>query len=292
MSFNDTYQTVTSQIVADLERGVRPWAPSWSSSAARLPRSLPTRSTGESYRGVNVLLLWMAAARCGFASSTWLTFNQARSMGGAVRKGEKASHVLFFNRVEKADTREGHEGEERSIAFAKTYAVLNADQIDGLPERFGVAPTDVHELPASAFFAAVGANVRHAGSQPMYRPQPDLIVMPRPEDFQSPDAYVATLGHEHVHWTGHQTRLDRDFHAFGTEAYAVEELVAELGAAFLCATLGVADTQREDHAAYIGHYVKLLRDDKRLLVRAASAAQKAVDYLHATARARSEHAAA
>jgi antirestriction protein ArdC len=290
MSFKDTYQLVTDQILADLERGVRPWAPSWT-AASQLPRSLPVRSTGEYYRGANVLLLWLAAARGAYSSSAWLTFNQAKNLGGAVRKGEKATHILFFDRFTKEDNREGHEGEERTVAFAKTYAVFNAEQIDGLPERFNVAPTDGPEVPASTFFATIGANVRHAGSQPMYRPQQDLIVMPRPEDFQSPEAYVATLGHEHVHWTGHQTRLARDFHSFGTEAYAVEELVAEIGSAFLCATLGVADTQREDHAAYIGHYVKLLRDDTRLLVRAASAAQKAVDYLHATAIARSECAA-
>lgn len=126
----------------------------------------------------------------------------------------------------------------------------------------------------------------------MYRPHQDQIVMPRPEDFRSHDAYVAILGHEHVHWTGHQSRLDREFQAFGTDAYAVEELVAEIGAAFLCATLGVADTMREDHAAYIGHYARLLRDDKRLIVRAASAAQKAVDFLHAAASSRTESAAA
>ncbi len=283
-NFSDTYQTVTHQILADLERGIRPWAPSWNSTA-QMPRSLPRRATGESYRGANVLLLWMAAARAGYASSHWLTFNQAKNLGAAVRKGEKATHVLFFEQFKKEDTREGHEGEERSFAFAKTYAVFNADQIDGLPERFSAAPADAQDLPASEFFAAVGASTRHAGSQPMYRPQQDVIVMPRPEDFVSRDAYVATLAHEHVHWTGHASRLDRDFHTFGTEAYAVEELVAEIGAAFLCATLGVADSQREDHAAYIGHYVKLLRDDKRLLVRAASAAQKAVDFLHAAAGA-------
>jgi antirestriction protein ArdC len=234
----------------------------------------------------------MAAARHGYANPSWLTFNQAKSLGGAVRRGEKASHVLFFGQLEKEDTRTAHEGEERTITFAKTYAVFNADQIDALPERFSVGAHQARDLPASDFFAAIGANVRHTGAQPMYRPRQDVIVMPRPEDFCTAEAYTATLAHEHVHWTGHESRLGRELKGLGTEAYAAEELVAELGAAFLCATLGVAASEREDHAAYIGHYIKLLRGDKRFLVRAASAAQKAVDFLHQRARQDSKDVAA
>lgn len=290
-AFRDTYQTVTNQILADLERGVRPWAPSWTRDVQR-PLSLPLRSTGEPYRGVNVLLLWMAAARSGYSSARWLTFNQAKSLGGAVRKGEKATHVVFFDRLTKDDTREGHEGEERSFAFAKTYPVFNVEQIEGLPERFGAPPTLPPNVHASTFFSAIGADVRHGGGQPMYVPSADYIRMPHLASFVSDDAYVSTLAHEHVHWTGHRSRLDRGFDSFGTEAYAVEELVAELGAAFLCATLGVAASEREDHASYIDHYVKVLRDDKRLLLRAASAAQKAVDFIHERAGARSNGVAA
>jgi antirestriction protein ArdC len=289
--FRDIYQTVTNQMLADLERGVRPWTPSWTNEVQR-PFSLPLRSTGEPYRGVNVLLLWMAAARNGYSSARWLTFNQAKSLGGAVRKGERATHVVFFDRCTKEDTRDGHEGEERSFAFAKTYPVFNVEQIAGLPERFGAAPTPPPILQAGTFFAAIGADVRHGGGQPMYIPQADYIRMPPLDTFVSDDAYTSTLAHEHVHWTGHRTRLDRGFDGFGTEAYAVEELVAELGAAFLCATLGVAAGERDDHAAYIDHYVKLLRDDKRLLLRAASAAQKAVDFIHERAGARCSGAAA
>jgi antirestriction protein ArdC len=276
----DTYRTVTDQILADLERGVRPWAPSWNSSSSRRPLALPRRSTGEVYRGANVLLLWMAAASNGYASDRWITFNQAINLGASVRKGEKATHVLFFDRFTKEDSREGHEGETVSFAYAKTYAVFNADQIDGLPARLATPEPSLPYLPAADFFAPIAADVRHGGAQPMYVPSADCIRMPRPADFRSADAYVSTLGHEHVHWTGHSSRLGRKFDRFGTDAYAVEELVAEIGSAFLCATLGVAESEREDHAAYVDHYVRLLRSDKRLLVHAAAAAQKAVDFLH------------
>lgn len=287
----DTYRTVADQILADLERGVRPWAPSWGSSTSRSPLTLPRRSTGEVYRGANVLLLWLAAARNGYASDRWWTFNQARNLGASVRKGEKATHVLFFDRFTKDDTREGHEGETLSFAYAKTYAVFNGDQIDGLPEHLATPERPLPAVPAADFFAAVAADVRHGGAQPMYVPSADYIRMPRPEDFRTADAYVSTLGHEHVHWTGHSSRLARKFDRFGTDAYAVEELVAEIGSAFLCATLGVAESEREDHAAYIDHYSRLLRSDKRLLVQAAAAAQKAVDFLHERAAARRSVAA-
>jgi antirestriction protein ArdC len=288
---DDTYRTITEQIVADLERGVRPWAPSWNRTKT-LPLTLPRRSTGELYRGANILLLWMAAARNGFSSDSWLTFNQAKTVGASVRKGEKATHVLFFDRFTKEDTREGHEGESRSFAFARTYAVFNADQIEGLPAPFGNQQPSMTTVPAGEFFVGVGADVRHGGSQPMYVPSADYIRMPRPEDFRSPEAYVSTLGHEHVHWTGHTSRLGRSFDRFGTEAYAVEELVAEIGSAFLCATLGVANCEREDHAAYVAHYLDLLRGDSRLFVQAASAAQKSVDFLHERAGARAVAAGA
>ncbi len=221
----------------------------------------------------------MAAARAGYSNANWLTFNQAKALGANVRKGEKATRILFFDRLTKEDTREGHDGEQTTIAFAKTYAVFNAEQIDGLPEKFSTLQNRVDETPAGEFVSAVGAAVKY-GPQPLYQPARDCIQIPHPQDFVSSDAYAATLGHELVHWTGHRSRLDRNFNAKGTEAYAVEELVAEMGAAFLCATLGIAGSEREDHAAYIGAYLKLIRDDKRLFVRAASAAQKAVDFLH------------
>lgn len=261
--FNDVYATITAQVIADLERGVRPWSRSWSSSptTTTAARALPRRSTGDHYRGVNVLVLWMAALANGFDSPTWMTFQQAKQLGGSVRKGEKATHVLYFDQFTVEDPREGREGESRSIRFAKAYAVFNVQQIEGLPERFHGVATPASPVPAAAFFSSIGATVQHGGDQPMYMPQRDVIRMPRPEQFRSPDAYAATLGHELVHWTGHVSRLDRSFDRFGTEAYALEELVAELGAAFLCATLGIADTQREDHAAYLAHYLRLLRND-------------------------------
>jgi antirestriction protein ArdC len=292
--FRDVYQAVTDQILAALERGVRPWARSWNTETRSYEAiQLPRRSTGQLYRGVNVLLLWCAAEQAGYRNVHWFTFKQAQALGASVRKGEKATRVLFFDRI----TRESPDGEETTIPFARTYAVFNAEQITGLPEQFqtqsnSAAPEKpVPEMPAEAFFAAIGADVRR-GPKPLYVPSRDYIEMPRIDDFVTPDAYVATLAHELVHWTGHPSRLDREFKRQGTDAYAVEELVAELGAAFLCGTLGVAAGEREDHAAYLSSYLRALREDKRLIVRVASAAQRAVDFLHERAGCGKDAAAA
>jgi len=288
--FRDVYQTVTSQIVGYLERGVRPWASQWQAQ-----RRLPLRATGEPYRGVNVVLLWMAAYRGGYSSPSWLTFNQAKTLGASVRKGEKATRIVFFEMLVKPDRREGREGEETTIPLAKTYAVFNADQIDGLPERFAPPSplvADEAGVPGAAFFAAIGADVRHGGDQACYAPSRDQISMPALGAFTTPDAYAATLAHELVHWTGHETRLARELSRAGTEDRAIEELIAELGAAFTCGTLGIATGEREDHASYIAHYLRVLQNDPRAFMRAASAAQKAADFLHHRATAASTATAA
>lgn len=288
-AFRDVYGEVTTEILGYLERGVRPWAPQW-----KVQSRLPLRATGEPYRGINVVLLWMAASRAGYRAPTWFTFNQAKAFGASVRKGEKATRVVYFEMLVKTDTREGREGEETTIPLARTYAVFNAEQIDGLPERFGSAATNMPlstDAPGMDFFAAVGADVRHGGDRAFYMPQRDQIAMPELAAFASADAYSATLAHELVHWTGHATRLSRDLCGPGKEARAVEELIAELGAAFTCATLGIAAGEREDHAAYISEYLAVLRSDPRAFMRAASAAQKAADFLHQSVAARATDAA-
>lgn len=277
----DVYRDVTDQILGYLERGVRPWAAQW-----QAPCQMPLRVTGEPYRGVNVVLLWMAATRAGFSSPTWMTFQQAKTLGASVRKGEKAARVVFFEMLVKADRREGHEGEETTIPLVKTYAVFNADQIDGLPERFAErAPfaARADSVPGASFFDAIGADVRHGGAQPCYVPSLDQILIPAPSAFKTADAYAATLAHELVHWTGHETRLARNMGHADSSERAVEELIAELGAAFVCARLGIAAGEREDHAAYIAGYLSVLKHDPRAFLRAASAAQKAADFLHEAA---------
>lgn len=283
----DLYTRVTQAIVADLEQGVRPWTKPWSAEhlAGRISR--PLRSTGEAYSGVNVILLWAEAVAKGYTAPIWITFRQALALGGHVRKGEHGATVVYANRITRTETGDGGEDIERSIPFLKAYTVFNVEQVDGLPAHFHATPAPrldpVQRIDhADRFFAAVGAEVRHGGNQAYYAMQPDHVQMPPFACFEDPEAYYATLAHELIHWTRHPTRLDRDFgrQRWGDEGYAREELVAELGAAFLCANLGLALTPRPDHASYIASWLKVLQDDRRFIFTAAAHAQRAADFLH------------
>lgn len=282
----DLYTRITSQIVAQLEAGVRPWTQPW---AAAQSVSRPLRHDGTPYQGINVVLLWGEAGARGFQSSTWMTFRQALTMGAHVRKGERGAAVVYANRLVRTETDDADDGAIRSIPFLKAYTVFNVEQIEGLPASHVAPPAPVlnggeRVERAEAFFAATGAEVRHGGGCAFYAPGPDVVQMPVFESFRDPEAYYATLGHELTHWTRHPSRLDRDFgrRRDGDEGYAREELVAELGAAFLCADLGLALEPREDHAAYLASWLKVLRDDKRFIFSAAAHAQRAVDFLHRT----------
>lgn len=282
----DLYATVTRQIIADLEKGVTPWTKPWSAEHLAGHVSRPLRHNHQPYSGVNVLLLWAQALARGFSAPIWMTFRQALELGGHVRKGEKGATVVYANAITR--TEEGGDGAEveRKIPFLKAYTVFNVDQVEGLPaayyalERPVLDPSQRVES-AERFFRATGAQVRHGGSQAYYAPAGDYVQLPPFEAFIDPESYYATLAHECTHWTRHPTRLDRDFgrKRFGDAGYAREELVAELGAAFLCADLGLELTPREDHAAYIGHWLEVLAGDKRFIFTAAAHAQRAVDYL-------------
>lgn len=279
----DIYQTVTDSIVAMLERGVKPWAPQWSNGACGLP-VMPTRVSGEAYRGINVALLWGAAEMKGYSHHTWMTFNQAKALGGCVRKGEKATPIVYWGtfKAQTDDTDEGDDGKARM--FAKGYSVFNVEQIDGLPARFfeaaPVVSTAERIAKADAWAVASGADIRHGGSRAFFSPTSDHVQMPPFAAFHEPEAYYSTLAHELTHWTGHKARLDRQFgKRFGDKAYAFEELVAELGAAFACARLGIASEPREDHASYLASWLKVLKADKRAIFTAASKAQTACDHL-------------
>ncbi|MES2033710.1 MAG: zincin-like metallopeptidase domain-containing protein [Pseudomonadota bacterium] len=281
----DLYATVTAQIIADLERGVRPWTRPWEAAHAAGPVSRPLRHTLEPYSGINVLLLWSRSMVSGFEAPIWMTFRQALSLGGHVRKGEHGETVVYANRITRTEDDPNGEDVERSIPFLKAYTVFNIAQIDGLPERFAgpvkePLPAQHRIAAADAFFAATGAGIRHGGDSAFYSPAVDQVTMPPFERFSDPEAYYATLAHECTHWTGHRSRLDRDQTGrFGSPDYAREELVAELGAAFLCADMGLALTPRADHAAYIDHWLKALSDDRRLIFAAAAQAQRACDLL-------------
>lgn len=280
----DIHTRITNQIIAQLEVGVRPWVQPWKTGA---PVSRPLRHDGTPYSGVNILLLWSEAAARGFTASTWMTFRQALALGGHVRKGERGAMVVYANQIIREEADEAGKPVEQRIPFLKAYTVFNLEQIDGLPERYALQPQptinpEVRIGAAEAYFRACRADIRHGGGSAFYAPGPDFVQMPAFESFQDAQSYYATLGHEMIHWTRHSSRLDRDLgrQRHGDEGYAREELVAELGAAFLCADLGLALEPREDHAAYIASWLQVLRDDRRFIVSAAAHAQRAVAWLH------------
>ncbi|WP_374346578.1 ArdC family protein [Phenylobacterium sp.] len=282
----DLYSRVTNAILADLENGVRPWNKPWSAEHLAGKISRPLRATREPYSGVNVLLLWAEAVAQGFTAPIWITFRQALALGGHVRKGEHGSTVVYANRIKRPEAGDDGQDVEREIPFLKAYTVFNVEQVDGLSAHFHatVAPRldAVQRIAhAEAFFAATGADIRHGGNQAFYAAHTDHVQVPPFEAFEDPEAYYATLAHECTHWTKHPTRLDRDFgrKRWGDEGYAREELVAELGAAFLCADLGLELEPRPDHASYIASWLEVLQNDRRFIFTAAAHAQRACDHL-------------
>ena len=282
----DVYARVTAKIVADLEQGIRTWSRPWNAAHAAGHICRPLRANGTPYRGINVLLLWCEAEERGYTAPIWMTYKQAQALGAQVRKGETGSLVVYADRITKTETNEKGEEAAREIAFMKGYTVFNAQQIDGLPAHFHArAAPPVTALPrleaAEAFFSATGADIRHGGNRAFYAPGPDRVQMPPRDSFRDAESYAATLAHELTHWTSHPSRLARQLgKRFGDEAYAAEELIAEMGAAFLCADLGITPEPREDHAGYLAHWLKVLKADSRAIFTAASQAQQAADYLH------------
>lgn len=241
----------------------------------------PKRANGEGYKGINVLMLWMMAEKRGYTSENWFTYRQAKEAGGQVRKGEKSTAVIYYNTVKTEDK----QGEEKTIPFAKAYRVFNADQIEGLNEEFYQKPTEPRDLGTTAdpeleaFFLSIGSKVVTSDKPAAYfSPSDDLIHMPPIETFFGSSEYYGVLSHEHCHWTGSQKRLARIEKRQKPADYAFEELIAEIGSCMLCAQLGVAP-QFDQSAAYIEGWLKALKDDKRYIFKAASAAQKATDYL-------------
>ncbi len=290
----DIYERITAAIVAELEKGVRPWMKPWSAEHAAGRITRPLRHNGTPYNGINVVMLWSAAAAQGFAAPIWMTFRQAQELGAHVRKGEKGNLVVFASKITRTETDEGTGAEqERDIPFLKGYTVFNVEQIEGLPAHFhAMAEPQLDPVQriaqADGFFAATGADIRHGGDRAFYSVTDDRVQMPPFEVFRDAESYYATLAHECTHWTRHPSRLAREFgrKRWGDEGYAMEELVAELGSAFLCADLGLALEPRPDHAAYIESWLKVLKNDKRAVISAASYAQRAVDHLASLQQAR------
>lgn len=294
----DIYTRITGQIVASLEQGVRPWMKPWSgeNAAGRITR--PLRHNGTPYSGINILMLWGASVEHGFSSPNWMTFKQALDMNAHVRKGEKGSLVVYANTFTR--TEEDTEGQEieREIPFLKGYTVFNVEQIEGLPEHYYAKPeprfTAVQRIDnAEVFFAATHADIRYRGGRAYHAQEADYIQLPPIESFLDAESFYATLAHETTHWTKHPSRIERDFgrKTWGDEGYAREELVAELGAAFLCADLEITLQVRDDHASYIAIWLQVLKNDNRAIFQAAAHAQRAVDYLHKLQPERTEAAA-
>lgn len=285
----DIYSRITDQIVASLEQGIKPWTQPWNAGHAAGPVSRPLRFNGEGYSGINVLTLWASSMEHGFAAPIWMTFKQARELGGHVRKGEKGSPVVYANTIQKTETDERTGDDvDVTIPFMKGYTVFNVEQIEGLPAHYyalreSSRNPDERIARADGFFAATGAHIMNGGNSAYYRMASDHIQMPMFESFFNAQSYYATLAHESIHWTRHPSRLDRSFEQqrFGDVGYAKEELVAELGAAFLCADLELKLEDRNDHASYIGSWLQVLKNDKRAIFTAAAHAQRAADYLHA-----------
>ncbi|TXM96395.1 DUF1738 domain-containing protein [Methylobacterium sp. WL64] len=283
----DLYTKVTDQIVASLEAGVKPWHKPWSSGQTISgPIRLPLRGNGVPYRGINILMLWGAATDNGYASATWMTFKQAIELGACVRKGEKGTTVVYAGAINRTGTDEATgEDTEQRIPFLKGYSVFNVEQIDGLPDSYRTPapalPAGIERIErAEAFAAATGATIRHGGNRAFYVPGADMVQMPPLQAFRDAESYYATLTHELTHWTGHERRLARTFgKRFADQAYAFEELVAELGAAFVMAGLDLTPEPRADHADYLAHWLGILKADKRAIFTAASHAQRAADFL-------------
>jgi len=277
----DIYERVTNQIITEMEKGNRPWIRSWD-----IDLSLPQRVTGESYRGINVILLWNVALNLGYRQSRYMTFKQAEGLGSHVKKGEKGHLVVKYGTFTPKDTAVTVTGDAaQKFPYLKGYTVFNVEQIEGLPEEYYADETAGHIAPEQriakleAFVAATGVKIVHHGHKACYRHEADSIIMPPFETFYSPQDYYSTLLHELAHWTGAKTRLDRKGgKKFGDKGYAFEELVAEMAAGFVRATLGLR-VDVENSAAYLDNWLKGLKEDKRFFLSACSQAQNAADYL-------------
>lgn len=279
---SDIFQRITDVIVKAIEEGANTYRMPWRTSGG-FPSSPINAVTKRPYRGINVLILWATAQEKGYRSGTWATYKQWQELGAQVRKGEKSANVVFWKFFEREETQpdEGSEPKSHKIPMARDYWVFNAEQVEGYTSQTEPLVTKEDRIAnAEGFFQSAGVRVLPGENRAYYSQGTDSIYMPAFTAFKEPLYYYSVLSHETTHWTGAKHRLDRDLSGrFGSESYAVEELVAELGAAFLCAELGLPTDPREDHAPYIASWLKVLKNDKRAIFTAATKAQQAVDWL-------------
>ncbi|WP_417850299.1 ArdC family protein [Thalassoglobus sp.] len=283
----DIYQEVTDKIIERLDQGTVPWQnPIKRGSGDGWPKNI---QSGKNYRGINVFLLGMTAWEAGFSSDYWITFKQAKERGGQVKKGEKSSLIIFWKQLDKEDL---ETGEEIKIPVLKHYNVFNVEQCDGIdiPDAPDEKPAEPFEPLGKAEAIVSGYNerptIREEGSRACYRPSTDEVFMPLATRFSDRESYYSTLMHELSHSTGHSKRLNRGLDTnlapFGSPDYSKEELVAEMSAAFLCATCGISPPTIDQSASYLDHWRKQLKGDKKLIIQAAGAAQKSADWILGT----------
>jgi antirestriction protein ArdC len=280
------YEDITNKIIAELEAGRLPWVQPWASPSVSAPLGIPKNAaTGRKYSGINILILWSAVVEQGYATQSWLTFKQTAALGGHVRKNERGTMIVYADRFVPDDERERARdggGEPRGIPFLKRFTVFNVDQCQGLPDGIAAAaaPVDTNLIlpQVEELISATGADIRIGGDKAYYDVAGDFIRVPPPQAFYEPVNWHRTTVHELSHWSGAPNRLARDLSgAFGSKAYILEELCAEISSAYVSSALGVVPTVR--HADYVGSWIGLLTEQDRAIVRAASAASKAADYL-------------
>lgn len=286
----NVYERVTNQILDSLTNGVVPWERPWAVTGPAL-----SMSTGKPYRGINPFLLAIATQVGGYTSPFWGTYKKITELGGQVRKGERSTMITFWKSGEREDT---ETGEKKRWAVLRSYLVFNAEQADGLPEKFHPVLADGNSgmpllapanVMADYFTEPTAPGLEHGGDIACYNPLTDRVTLPVWEAFANAEAYYSTAFHEMTHSTGHKDRLAREGitelgsgHKFGDPAYCKEELIAEMGAAFLCGHTGIEQATLDRSAAYLDNWVRVLRGDSKLVVAAAGAAQRAVDHILAT----------
>ena len=274
---NTIYQEVTDQIIAEIEKGAMPWVKPWKADSS-CEKNIASK---KEYNGINRLILAMMTHFKGYQSPFYGSFKQWQDLGGTVRKGEKGTKIVFYKPVSVEKTNDQGESENFAYSCLKTYYVFNADQVDGIeiakPE---VSPRVYNPAPAlDDRILKTGANIKHGGSSAFFSPMGDFIGMPNRDTFNDDSSYYATVLHELTHWSGAKHRLDRDLSGkFGNSKYAFEELVAELGAAFLCQDYHIQGELR--HAGYIQNWLTCLRENNQAIFKAAALAQKAADYIN------------
>lgn len=281
----DVYEIITNHILETIQQDAGLWEMPWYQASV----SPVNVETEKFYQGINILSLWCASMKKGYSTEYWGTFKQWEAKGASVRKGEKACPVVLYKPFEREETNpDTGENEMVETYVARLFGAFNADQVDGW-EIPSLPATGIAESiqNVETFVSKTGANITHQGTQAFYSPLSDTITMPEQACFidtlhsSATENYYSTLFHELTHWTGHDNRLNRNLISrFGDESCAMEELVAELGAAFLCVQQGVSPTPRKDHAAYLAGWLDVLKNDKRAIFTAASKASQAVEFLN------------